>query len=218
MRNNVAPNGSSFEAGGTDGILYRLEWNGPATEWKWDIGISNTFAWSPDRRLFYFADSLANAIYRYRLRFRNRRYLERAALLSRSPARHARWLCYRFGRLSLELPLRRLLPPPHRSRRNPRPHSRNAHRQHHQLHLRWPRPPDPLHHHRPRQPSRTRPPRRRPLRLPRPRARPPRKPHASRLVNHQNRECQRRRHHQRSISQELPKPHILPFPAQRNQP
>ena len=30
-----------------------------------DIGISNTLAWSPDRRRFYFGDSLANMIWSY---------------------------------------------------------------------------------------------------------------------------------------------------------
>jgi sugar lactone lactonase YvrE len=29
------------------------------------VGISNTVAWSPDRRWFYFGDSLANVIWRY---------------------------------------------------------------------------------------------------------------------------------------------------------
>ena len=30
-----------------------------------DVGISNTLAWSPDRRRFYFGDSLANTIWSY---------------------------------------------------------------------------------------------------------------------------------------------------------
>lgn len=62
MRNNVHPDGSSGEAGGTDGILYRFDPNGTISEWKRDIGISNTLAWSPDLTRFYFADSLANAL------------------------------------------------------------------------------------------------------------------------------------------------------------
>jgi sugar lactone lactonase YvrE len=62
MRNNVLPDGSSGEAGGTDGVLYRIDPDGAVSEWKRDIGISNTVAWSPDRTRFYFADSLANAV------------------------------------------------------------------------------------------------------------------------------------------------------------
>ena len=65
MRNNVNPDGSSGEAGGKDGILYRMNPDGGVTTHRRDIGISNTFAWSPDRRHFYFGDSLANVIWAY---------------------------------------------------------------------------------------------------------------------------------------------------------
>ena len=65
MRNNVAPDGSSFECGGADGVLFRVDPGGALSEWKRGIGISNTLVWSPDRRHFYSADSLANAIYIY---------------------------------------------------------------------------------------------------------------------------------------------------------
>jgi sugar lactone lactonase YvrE len=62
MRNNVNSDGSSGEAGGTDGKLYRVDPDGNITEWRHDIGIANTLAWSPDRRRFYSADTLANAV------------------------------------------------------------------------------------------------------------------------------------------------------------
>jgi sugar lactone lactonase YvrE len=65
MRNNVGPDGSSTEAGGTDGVLYRIDPDGTVQECKRDIGISNTLAWSPDRSRFYFADTLLNTIYAY---------------------------------------------------------------------------------------------------------------------------------------------------------
>ncbi|MBZ5584685.1 MAG: SMP-30/gluconolactonase/LRE family protein [Acidobacteriia bacterium] len=65
MRNNVGPDGAPGEAGGTDGALFRLDPDGSVTVWKRGIGISNTVAWSPDRKRFYFADSLANAVYAY---------------------------------------------------------------------------------------------------------------------------------------------------------
>jgi sugar lactone lactonase YvrE len=65
MRNNVNPDGSSREAGGKDGILHRLDPDAGLSVHRRDIGISNTLAWSPDRRRFYFGDSLANTIWSF---------------------------------------------------------------------------------------------------------------------------------------------------------
>jgi len=65
MRNNVQADGSSVAAGGKDGVLYRLDPSGRVTKWRSDIGISNTIAWSPDHRHFYFGDSLANTVWRF---------------------------------------------------------------------------------------------------------------------------------------------------------
>ncbi|MGH9545822.1 MAG: SMP-30/gluconolactonase/LRE family protein [Terriglobales bacterium] len=65
MRNNVNPDGSSGEAGGKDGILCRLDPDRAVSIHRRDVGISNTLAWSPDRRHFYFADTLANTIWKY---------------------------------------------------------------------------------------------------------------------------------------------------------
>jgi sugar lactone lactonase YvrE len=62
MQNNVGADGSAGEAGGTDGLLYRIDPDGAVTEWQRDIGIANTLAWSPDRKHFYFADTLANKL------------------------------------------------------------------------------------------------------------------------------------------------------------
>ena len=62
MRNNVKPDGSVSEAGGLDGILFRIDPDGVVKEWKREIGISNTLAWSPDQTRFYFADTLANRV------------------------------------------------------------------------------------------------------------------------------------------------------------
>jgi sugar lactone lactonase YvrE len=61
----VNPDGSSRQAGGLDGVLYRLDPEGTVTEWSRDIGIANTLAWSPDRSRFYFADTLQNTIWVY---------------------------------------------------------------------------------------------------------------------------------------------------------
>ena len=65
MRNNVNPDGSSGEAGGKDGILHRLDPDAASTIHRRGVGISNTLAWSPDRRRFYFGDTLANVIWSY---------------------------------------------------------------------------------------------------------------------------------------------------------
>jgi sugar lactone lactonase YvrE len=62
MRNNVNSDGSSGAAGGQDGELFRLDPDGRVTVWRQNIGIANTLAWSPDRRRFYFGDTLANAV------------------------------------------------------------------------------------------------------------------------------------------------------------
>jgi sugar lactone lactonase YvrE len=65
MRNNVNADGSTGESGGKDGILYRLDPDSRVTIFKRNIGISNTLAWSPDRRRFFFGDTLANVIWAY---------------------------------------------------------------------------------------------------------------------------------------------------------
>src|SRR5205823_12605473 len=65
MRNNVKSDGSSDAAGGQDGVLFRLDPDAKITQWQRDIGISNTLAWSPDQRRFYFGDTLANTVWVY---------------------------------------------------------------------------------------------------------------------------------------------------------
>ncbi len=62
MRNNVNPDGTSGEAGGKDGCLFRFDADGKVSLWCREIGIANTLAWSPDQRQFYFGDTLANAV------------------------------------------------------------------------------------------------------------------------------------------------------------
>jgi sugar lactone lactonase YvrE len=65
MRNNVNADGSAGEAGGQDGLLMRLDPDGKMSLWREGIGIANTLAWSPDRRTFYFGDTIANVIWAY---------------------------------------------------------------------------------------------------------------------------------------------------------
>jgi sugar lactone lactonase YvrE len=62
MRNNVNSDGSAGVAGGQDGALFRLDPDGKVTIWRQGVGISNTLAWSPDLRRFYFGDTLANVV------------------------------------------------------------------------------------------------------------------------------------------------------------
>ncbi len=65
MRNNVNADGSAGEAGGQDGILFRVDPDGRSKIWRRKIGISNTLGWSPDQKRFYFGDSLANVVWEY---------------------------------------------------------------------------------------------------------------------------------------------------------
>jgi sugar lactone lactonase YvrE len=65
MRNNVNADGSAGEAGGQDGVLLSLNAQRYTRMWRRGIGISNTLAWSPDRKFFYFGDTLLNVIWVY---------------------------------------------------------------------------------------------------------------------------------------------------------
>lgn len=62
MKNNVLPDGELGEAGPGEGILYRIAPGGAVTEWRRDLGISNTLCWSSDGTRFYFGDTLANEV------------------------------------------------------------------------------------------------------------------------------------------------------------
>lgn len=66
MANNVAPDGRPLPPGPPDGKLYAVE-SGDAQILAEGIGIPNTLCWDTGRGRFYFADSLRNEIYRYRL-------------------------------------------------------------------------------------------------------------------------------------------------------
>jgi|ERR1035437_10162472 sugar lactone lactonase YvrE len=65
MRNNVGESGESSDAGGNDGVLYRVSITGEVKEFQRNIGISNTLVWSPDDSRFYFGDTLQNQIWQY---------------------------------------------------------------------------------------------------------------------------------------------------------
>jgi sugar lactone lactonase YvrE len=65
MYNNVLADGSTREIVGKHGTLYRIDPDHRTTVHRREIACSNTLGWSPDRRRFYFADSLANTIWAY---------------------------------------------------------------------------------------------------------------------------------------------------------
>lgn len=65
MANNVLPDGGSGDVGPGAGLLFRITPAGEVTQWRDNLGISNTLCWSPDHATFYFGDSLANQIYAY---------------------------------------------------------------------------------------------------------------------------------------------------------
>lgn len=65
MRNNVGLEGEDIKVEFNQGLLYRIDPNGSVSEWKGELGIANTVAWSPDHKKFYFGDSEANVIYAF---------------------------------------------------------------------------------------------------------------------------------------------------------
>jgi sugar lactone lactonase YvrE len=65
MRNNVATDGQDVEVSGNSGSLYRVTPNGEVSVWDTGFGITNTVAWSPDRKTFYCGCSVGNIIYAY---------------------------------------------------------------------------------------------------------------------------------------------------------
>jgi sugar lactone lactonase YvrE len=62
MGNNVGPNGEGLPVVDGKGTLYRYRHGRPIEVIETGIGIPNTLCWSPDRRRFYFGDTLKNEI------------------------------------------------------------------------------------------------------------------------------------------------------------
>jgi sugar lactone lactonase YvrE len=65
MWNNVNADGSPGEIKNGHGALYRLDPDLQVRQYRENLGIANTLAWNPRHTAFYFADSMANAIYQY---------------------------------------------------------------------------------------------------------------------------------------------------------
>jgi L-arabinonolactonase len=64
MMNNFAADMGEVPITGNTGGLYRIDPDGSVHSLEQGVGIANTFAWSPDDKTFYFADTL-DAIYAY---------------------------------------------------------------------------------------------------------------------------------------------------------
>lgn len=64
MMNNFADDGSEREINAATGALYRIDADGAVQRMADNFRISNTFAWSPDNKTMYFADT-PNALYAY---------------------------------------------------------------------------------------------------------------------------------------------------------
>ena len=62
MGNNVGPNGEALPVTDGKGTLYRYRSGAAPEAVQTGIGIPNTLCWSPDRRRFYFGDTLKNDI------------------------------------------------------------------------------------------------------------------------------------------------------------
>lgn len=66
MQNNLNSDGSGREMNRNSGALFCFNGKGAISRHsEFEFGISNTMAWSPDGRTFYFGDSIRNVIFAY---------------------------------------------------------------------------------------------------------------------------------------------------------
>ncbi|MFV0410784.1 MAG: SMP-30/gluconolactonase/LRE family protein [Paracoccus sp. (in: a-proteobacteria)] len=66
MQTNLNPDGSGREMDRNSGALFRVDGDGSISRHsEHEFGISNTMAWSPDLKTFYFGDSIRNVIFAY---------------------------------------------------------------------------------------------------------------------------------------------------------
>ena len=62
MQNNIAADGSDIDINEKFWFIYCIDKDLKVTNHENDIGISNTFAWSPNNDKFYFCDTLTGII------------------------------------------------------------------------------------------------------------------------------------------------------------
>ena len=65
MQNNLDENSNDIPITQNSGSLYKLDKNLQITKIESNLGIPNTFVWSPDNTKFYFSDTLTGNIYSY---------------------------------------------------------------------------------------------------------------------------------------------------------
>ena len=65
MQNNLDENANDIPITQNSGNLYRVDKNLAITKIESNLGIPNTFAWSPDNKKFYFSDTLTGNIFSY---------------------------------------------------------------------------------------------------------------------------------------------------------
>jgi len=65
MQNNFDINGNNIPITRNMGRLYKVDINKQVTVMEDDLGIPNTFVWSPDNSKFYFTDTLSGTIKSY---------------------------------------------------------------------------------------------------------------------------------------------------------
>ena len=65
MQNNFDKNGNGIPIKENIGKLYKVDTNKKISVIEEDLGIPNTFVWSPDNKNFYFTDTLNGTIFSY---------------------------------------------------------------------------------------------------------------------------------------------------------
>jgi sugar lactone lactonase YvrE len=65
MMNNIGPQGEDLPITAATGKLFRIDGDGTAKVMETGVGVSNGPCWSPDNRIFYFTDSMAQVIWAY---------------------------------------------------------------------------------------------------------------------------------------------------------
>lgn len=65
MQNNISPEAKDIDIIENSGSLYCIKEDLTFSKHESNIGVSNTLAWSPDNKKFYFTDTLTGIIYSY---------------------------------------------------------------------------------------------------------------------------------------------------------
>ena len=64
MQSNLNPDGGERKMDRSSGALFRIDADGAASRHTdFEFGIFNTMAWSPDGKIFYFGDTVRNALF-----------------------------------------------------------------------------------------------------------------------------------------------------------